>query len=154
MFIIRFAERRIDQLLSSTILDYAPSSLDSVQFESEWFFLRSFTGRKTITTAPPPPTSHSGSNASVRSPTSPTISQSQSSRKFSSLKPTFASSKRQQGVQLNTLFSNGVSSAQAPSPADLMSFLTALHSFLVMSDINPALITQLWSQVFYWTGCA
>jgi hypothetical protein len=22
-----------------------------------------------------------------------------------------------------------------------------------MSDINPALITQLWSQVFYWTAC-
>jgi hypothetical protein len=35
----------------------------------------------------------------------------------------------------------------------LTSFLTALHSFLVMSDVNPALITQLWSQVFYWTGC-
>jgi len=154
VFIIRFAERRIDQLLGSTILDYAHSSLDTVQFESEWSFLRSFTGRKTAITAPPPSTSHSGSNANVRLPISPTISQSQSSRKFSSLKQTFAPSKRQRGVQLNTLSSDGAASAQAPSPADLTSFLTALHSFLVMSDINPALITQLWSQVFYWTGCA
>lgn len=161
MFIIRFAERRIDQLLDSTILDYAPFSLDPVQFESEWSFLRSLTGRKK-TAAPPPPISHSNSTTNILSlvgpkspngPLSPSQSQSalSSGRKFSSLKQTFGSKKH---PTMNLLFSDGSVGAQTPSPEVLTSFLSALHSFLVMSDVNPALITQLWSQVYYWTGCA
>ncbi|KXN83841.1 Dilute domain-containing protein C25B8.08 [Leucoagaricus sp. SymC.cos] len=159
VFIIRFAERRIDQLLDSTLLDYAPFSLDSVQFESEWSFLRSFTGRKK-TSAPPPLISHSSSGTNIRSsgPTSPngslSPSQSQptvSARKFSSFKQTF--SKKQPTASLNSIFSDGAAGAQTPSPVDLTSFLSALHAFLVMNDVNPVMITQLWSQVFYWTGC-
>jgi hypothetical protein len=42
----------------------------------------------------------------------------------------------------------------APSPIDLVNFLTSLHMLLVLSDINPAITTQLWSQVMYWTSCA
>lgn len=159
VFIIRFAERRIDQLLDGTLLDYSPSSsLDSVQFESEWSFLRSFTGRSKKT-----PQKQAASSDGMRSPTAPTTpgrplspSQSQaavsssSSRKFSSLRQTFGA-KKQSSTALHSLFSDNA--AQMPSPEDLTSFLSALHSFLVMSDVNPALITQLWSQVFYWTAC-
>jgi hypothetical protein len=158
VFIIRFAERRIDQLLDSTILDYAPSSLDSVQFESEWSFLRSLTGRKKATAPSPISHSNSNTNINIRSPTAPpspgrslSSPQSQSavpSKKPSSLKQTL--SKKQPSTPLNLFFPDG---PQVPSPVDLTLFLSALHSFLVMSDVNPALITQLWSQVFYWTAC-
>jgi hypothetical protein len=41
----------------------------------------------------------------------------------------------------------------APSPLDLINFLTSLHMLLVLSDVNPAIIAQLWSQVMYWTSC-
>jgi hypothetical protein len=39
------------------------------------------------------------------------------------------------------------------SPHDVVSFIMALHTFMISSSINPALITQLWSQVIYWTAC-
>ncbi len=44
VFIIRFAERRIDALLDAALLDYSPlsSEFESIQFESEWSFLRTF----------------------------------------------------------------------------------------------------------------
>ncbi|TFY55227.1 hypothetical protein EVJ58_g8382 [Rhodofomes roseus] len=40
-----------------------------------------------------------------------------------------------------------------PSPKDITSFITALHTLLTLSGINPAIIIQLWSQVMYWTAC-
>ncbi|KAF9455116.1 hypothetical protein P691DRAFT_792202 [Macrolepiota fuliginosa MF-IS2] len=161
VFIIRFAERRIDQILDSTFLDYAPSSdFDSVQFESEWNFLRTFTSRKKATntntnanaTARPP--ASSTAPPSPGRPLSPSSSQpTVSSRKFSSLRQSF-SKKSQPSTPLKGLFSDMTSATpQAPSPVDLTAFFSALHSFLVMSDVNPALITQFWSQVFYWTAC-
>jgi hypothetical protein len=36
---------------------------------------------------------------------------------------------------------------------DLTSFLTALHTLLTLSDVNPVLIIQFWSQVMYWISC-
>lgn len=41
----------------------------------------------------------------------------------------------------------------AQSPQELVIFLSALHELLIDSGINPAIITQLWSQVMYWTAC-
>ncbi|KIK05502.1 hypothetical protein K443DRAFT_675060 [Laccaria amethystina LaAM-08-1] len=161
VFIIRFAEQRIDQLLDTTLLDYVPltSEFEAVQFESEWSFLRSFTGKRK---APNPiiPTANRGGTpssppASPHRPISPSHSQntisSSNSRKFSSLKETFT---RGHGdstrAPLSALFSD---TSPPPSPVDITSFLTALHTLLVLSDINPAFTTQLWSQVMYWTAC-
>ncbi|GAW06078.1 Dilute domain-containing protein [Lentinula edodes] len=68
VFIIRLAERKIDELLDTALLDYSSlgSEFESVQFESEqWSFLRPFTGKKK---AVPPPTS---TNSTIRGPPSP-----------------------------------------------------------------------------------
>src|ERR1700690_864232 len=48
VFIIRFAERHIDQVLDSALLDYSAlsSEFESVQFESDWAFLRPFSSKK------------------------------------------------------------------------------------------------------------
>lgn len=161
MFIIRFAERQIDQLLDASILDYTPlsSEFEAVKFESEWSFLRPFTGKR----KPPPVPSSGSSSPSVRVPSSPPspgrplspsgvhppISTS-TSRGFSSLRQTFGRNGGQ-ATPLASLFADPP--PDPPSPVDLMSFLTALHTLLVLCDINPALITQLWSQVIYWTSC-
>ncbi|KAH9947151.1 DIL domain-containing protein [Amylocystis lapponica] len=50
VFIIRLAERKIDKLLDGALLDYCPLSteFDSIQFESEWSFLRSLPTRKSF----------------------------------------------------------------------------------------------------------
>ncbi|KAJ7125663.1 hypothetical protein C8R43DRAFT_1029854 [Mycena crocata] len=151
VFIIRFAERRIDQLLDVALLDYSPlaSEFDSVQFESEWSFLRPFTGKKK---APPPPIA----SAAIRPPSpsrpaSPSGSISAStSRGFSSLKQSFSRARAPSAATPIQSFFSDV--PPPPSPADVTSFLTALHTLLTLSDVNPALTTQLWSQVMYWTS--
>lgn len=151
VFIIRLAERKIDELLDTALLDYSSlgSEFESVQFESEqWSFLRPFTGKKK---AVPPPTS---TNSTIRGPPSPLPirppSPSPSVSSFSSIRQSFrARASSSTTTPLQALFSEN---SQTPSPSHLTSYLTALHTFLTLSDINPALITQLWSQVMYWTS--
>ncbi|KAF6766138.1 DIL domain-containing protein [Ephemerocybe angulata] len=152
VFIIRFAERRIDQLLDSSLLDYAPQGSDSetVQFESEWSFLRPFTKKK----APPPVGVGHPSNSKnlLASPEPTALPRSPPSMpKFSSLKQTIARAQATtRGTPLAPMFSD---TASNPSPYELTSFLTALQTLLVFADINPMFTTQLWSQVFYWSSC-
>ncbi|KAJ7783698.1 DIL domain-containing protein [Mycena maculata] len=160
VFIIRFAERRIDQLLDAALLDYVPlaSEFDSVQFESEWAFLRPFTGKKK---AAPLPSISSGSVRAGVAPTPPSPNRPASpsgsisastSRGFSSLKQSFSRARAPSAATpIQSFFSD--TSPPPPSPADVTSFLTALHTLLTLSDVNPALTTQLWSQVMYWTSC-
>ncbi|CAA7258656.1 unnamed protein product [Cyclocybe aegerita] len=158
VFIIRFAERRIDQLLDTAILSYTPvpSQLDAVQFESDWSFLRPFTSKKK---GPPPPSlgrpAVPPSPKSPQRPLSPSESQttipSSTSRGFSSLRQTINRARSQSSAPpLSSIFQD---QPPQPIPADLISFLASLHTLLILSDVNPAIITQLWSQVMYWTSC-
>ncbi|KAF8202842.1 DIL domain-containing protein [Pholiota molesta] len=161
VFIIRYAERRIDQLLDAAILSYTPmpSEFEAVQFESEWSFLRPFSGKKKL---PPSPNGHRMVPATPPSPAphrpiSPTGSQatisSSTSRGFSSLRQTVNRARGQaSGTSISAIFQDATSQPE-PSSLDLTSFLTSLHTLLILSDINPVIITQLWSQVMYWTSC-
>ncbi|KAF9015076.1 DIL domain-containing protein [Cyathus striatus] len=154
VFITRFAEKRIDRLLDSALLDYIPllSEFENVQFESEWSFLRPFSGKRKHQS------SGSGSVRGIPSgpptplrPASPTYPQSaQSPKSFSSLRQTLSRNRAGSITPLSSLFPD---TPPPPSPLDLTAFLTALHTLFVLSDINPALTTQLWSQVMYWTSC-
>ncbi|KAG6851199.1 hypothetical protein H0H93_015209 [Arthromyces matolae] len=156
VFIIRFAERRIDELFDAAILDFSPegNDFDTVQFESDWSFLRPFSGKKKHTSsAKTLPRARAPSSPPSPSPAQPfTPSQSQNSipaspsKKFSSLRQTF----NRPPTPLTSLFPD---SPPTPTPTDLTSFLTALHTLLNWSCINPAMTTQLWSQVIYWTSC-
>ncbi|KAG5653579.1 hypothetical protein H0H81_012086 [Sphagnurus paluster] len=159
VFIIRFAERRIDQLFDVAFLDFAPhgSDFDTVQFESEWSFFRPFSGKKKA-----PPSPHNvlsrarapSSPPAPKQPLSPSSSNgnisASGSRNFSSLRQTFSRGRGPSTTPLSSLFPE---STPGPSPAELTTFLTALHTLLTLSDINPAMTTQLWSQVMYWTSC-
>lgn len=163
VFIIRFAERRIDQLLDFCLLNFCPlpSEYETIQFESDWSFLRSFTGKKK--SAPPVAASSSSalsrggapsSPPSPQRPLSPSQSQgtlsSSTSRGFSSLKQSFSRGRTSSTAPLTSLFPDA---PPPPSPKDLISVLTALHTLLTLSNINPAFTAQLWSQVMYWTSC-
>ncbi|PCH33875.1 hypothetical protein WOLCODRAFT_135367 [Wolfiporia cocos MD-104 SS10] len=164
VFIIRLAERKIDKLLDAALLEYTPLSteFESIQFESEWSFLRPFTSKKkavtpsnatsrTNTPASPPP------NAS-RPPSPPPANSTSSSNSgsFATLRQTFTRARAPSAtVPLQALFSESVAKdgPPPPSPKDITSFITALHTLFTLSGINPALIVQLWSQVMYWTAC-
>lgn len=164
MFIIRFAERRIDQLLDVTLLDFSPmaSEFDSVQFESDWSFLRPFTTKRKTTPSGSVSSSHALSRSVTPSsppspsrPLSPSPSQgaipASTSRGFSSLRQTFTRGRApSSATPLLSLFPDA---PPPPSPVDLTSFFTSLHTLLTLSDVNPALIAQFWSQVMYWTSC-
>ncbi|KAG7450605.1 uncharacterized protein BT62DRAFT_943511 [Guyanagaster necrorhizus] len=159
VFIIRFAERRVDQLLDAVLLDYSSLGFefDSIQFESEWSVFRALGMKKSQ-----PAMNASMSRSSPSSPPSPSPHRpsspaphgtmtSSSKGGFSSLRQSFARARGPTSTtSLQSLFSDA---PPPPSPADLISFLTALHTLLTLSDINPALTTQLWSQVMYWTSC-
>ncbi|KAI0830583.1 DIL domain-containing protein [Trametes gibbosa] len=163
VFIIRFAERRIDGLLDAALLDYSPlsSEFDAIQFESEWSFLRSFAGKKKAngsasnanTVRGAPPMSPTQASRPPSPPYPPPSASSPNVRSFASFRQTFSRARApSSATPLQSLFSD---SQQPPltSPKDMISFMTALHAFLIMSGINPALITQFWSQVMYWTAC-
>ncbi|EIW64338.1 uncharacterized protein TRAVEDRAFT_68170 [Trametes versicolor FP-101664 SS1] len=162
VFIIRFAERRIDSLLDAALLDYSPlsSEFESIQFESEWSFLRSFgAGKKkangaassanTVRGAPPlSPTQASRPPSPPPSGTSPP-----NAGTFASFRQTLSRARApSSATPLQSLFSDPLHPPPT-SPKDMISFMTALHTLLILSGINPALVTQFWSQVMYWTAC-
>ena len=161
VFIIRLAERRIDQLLDAALLDYTPLSkeFESVEFESDWSFLRTFGGGKKKTPVAngvaskngTPNTSKGGSRPP--SPNPPTSTSPTNARGFASLRHTFARTRASSNAPLQSIFADPTSAPPPPSPKDITSFITALHTLLSLSGINPAIIIQLWSQVMYWTAC-
>ncbi|KAI6047706.1 DIL domain-containing protein [Pisolithus marmoratus] len=156
VFIIRFAERKIDQLLDAALLENSLIPADTVQFESEWSFLRPFTTKKKVPT--------SASNASMRNgissppphlparPPSPSIQliggPPATPKTLSSLRHTFSRAK----VPTTPTNIDNLDSSMSNGLHELLAFLTALHILLTLSDINPVLITQFWSQVMYWTS--
>lgn len=165
VLIIRFAERKIDKLIDSALIDYSPlsSEIEPVQFESEWSIFRSpFSSTRKKATGSNVPTS-TNSLRSTR-PTSPTplshppspvpkmnITMPTTPKSFTSLRETMARSKPNSATPLQNIFTDTLPTPN--SPLEMTTFLTALHSLLTDSGINPALITQLWSQVMYWTSC-
>ncbi|KAI0307888.1 DIL domain-containing protein [Multifurca ochricompacta] len=148
VFVIRYVERRTDQLLDAAILDHSPfpSEFDGIQFESEWSFLRSLTPKRkpaSSSTVAQPPVIVA---CSVLPPPS--------HRNFASLRQSFSKTRGgSSGVPLQLMYQEMQSQPSNPNPGNITSVFDALHTFLMLSGTNPALITQMWSQVFYWVAC-
>lgn len=159
VFIIRYAERRIDQLLDAAILDNSPvaSEFESVQFESEWSFLRPFSAKKkSVANTPNHGTPKNSTPSSPpflpsRPPSPSPLSLGPAPvtpKGFSSLRQTLSRAKTP-----STAFNTHSDVPQTTGLRDMTSFLTALHTLLTLSDVNPVLMIQFWSQVMYWTSC-
>lgn len=157
VFVIRYVERRIDRLLDPAILDHSPlpSEFDGIQFESEWSFFRSLTSKKK------PTLNHtvvqSAKNGIISSPSLP-------SRPTSPILPSpppghlgFATLKhslsRSRGAPLQSIFNDAQPQETSQDPTSITLVFDALQTFLILSGTNPALITQLWAQVYYWIAC-
>lgn len=149
--IIRFIEKRIDQLFDAALLDFSSpkSDIDSVQFESDWSFLRPFSGKKKPQqqTVPSSPPSSPGRPVSpIPNSTSVTATASKS---FSSLRRSFHARTSSSSTPLSSLFPD----SSPHTPHDLTTFLTAVHTLFILSQVNPSTTLQIWSQVMYWTSC-
>ncbi|TFY83995.1 hypothetical protein EWM64_g5 [Hericium alpestre] len=167
VFIIRFIERRIDQLIDTAILDHSPlpAEFESVQFESDWSFLRSFASKKKNVASnhgSSSPMLRNGNNTSPKSssrPPSPGLPAGQASpvgsRSFQSIRASLQRSRAGSATPLSALFSENPAPPPptSPHPEDITSFFDAIQTLLTLSGVNPALITQLWSQVIYWVAC-
>jgi len=160
VFVIRYVEKRIDRLLNPAILDHSlvPSEFEGIQFESEWSFLRSLTPKQKP--APTQAVAQSAKNGIISSPShpgqpsSPVPSSPQPShRAIASLRHNFSRSHGgSSSVSLHSMF-NDSQPPESLSPISITSVFDALQTFLILSGTNPALITQVWSQVFYWFAC-
>ncbi|KAA1468705.1 hypothetical protein DENSPDRAFT_485477 [Dentipellis sp. KUC8613] len=161
VFIIRYIERRIDQLIDTALLDHSPlpAEFDGVQFESDWSFLRSFASKKKAAAggATPSPGGRNGHPTSPKQssrPPSPGLPPSSpaNSRSFQSIRQSFQRNRAGSVTPLSALFQDAPPVA-TPNPGDITGFFDALQTMLTLSGINPALITQMWSQVIYWISC-
>ena len=150
VFIIRMAERKIDELLDAALLEHTPllSEFDSVQFESEWSIFRPFAKKKPPATPTKP---HSPSPSFDSNSPLPSAAATPSKSLQQSIRDTF--SRGRNGSVATPLQSLFPDSPSPPTPHDITSHLTAFHTLLTLAGINPALITQFWSQVMYWTAC-
>ena len=159
VFVIRYVEKKIDRLLNPAILDHSsvPSDVEGIQFESDWSFFRSLTPKKRP--APTQAVAQSAKNGVISSPShpgqpsSPVPSSPPGHRGIASLRHNFSRSHGgSSSVSLHSMF-NDSQSPESPSPISITSVFDALQTFLILSGTNPALITQVWSQVFYWFAC-
>lgn len=154
-------ERRTDKLLDPAIMDHSPllSEFDSIQFESEWSFFRTLTPKKKRTPnhAVSQPAKNGIASSPGRSsrPSSPVPSSPPPShRGFASLKQSFSKSRGgSSSAPLQSLFNDVQPQPSTTNPTSITSVFDALQTFLMLSGTNPALITQMWSQVFYWIAC-
>lgn len=169
--LVRVTERRIDKLIDSALLEHSPlaSELETVQFESEWSLFRSpFSSKKKMSTLTPSSTSNSVKSVKPSSPLSPSrpsspmqpqsaslsasLGPSTPKAGFSSLRQSFNRARGSASMSsLQSFLADGPS--EVNSLAELTAFLSALQMLLTEAGINPALITQIWSQVMYWTSC-
>lgn len=155
VFIIRIAERKIDTLLDACFLDFTPlsSEFDNIQFEKEWSFLRPFTSSNTkLTKKKPDPLGSyvSASNGNGSAPRSPSPSGSFiPSQQRTTWSQSFT---RSRASSLTPALSSFIADSHTNRPQDVTTFFDALYNLLVLTGINPALTTQIYSQILYWTA--
>lgn len=133
VFIIRDAERRIDRILESAVLEYEGlPGFEDVRFEGDWSgsrFVQKLTGRGKKTPAKPPSamsifatTEHAAAGISKGSP-------GHSRQSSQAVVP------------------------PAISPRNIASLLSSTLFILQIYEIPPSIVVQAFSQLFYWVSC-
>jgi hypothetical protein len=178
VFVIRDAERRIDKIMDAAILDHdAIPGFEEVRFEGEWSFMKNLTGSvKSLSGASP------GTPASSKRPLSQIfarggpdpnapIQQLGHARSPSGSGSGGAPSQLRAAAEIHAgrrmpsplpipptmreaSYDASVSDLLArPSPRTVTSLLTSTLHVLQLYEINPAIIVQALSQIFFWVGC-
>ncbi|PWN49709.1 hypothetical protein IE53DRAFT_369537 [Violaceomyces palustris] len=172
VFVIRDAERRIDKVLDTAILDHdAIPGMEEVRFEGEWSFMRTLAGSVKNATA------GAAAGGSGRRPMSQIFGRKDATDGIASPSLGFGSpplassgssspfrvpgdvSPQKRGPEPLAAMREASYNATAqdllarPSPRTITTLLTSTLHVLQLYEINPAIIIQALSQVFYWVGC-
>lgn len=161
VFIIRIAERKIDDILDAAMLDFESlEDFEDVRFQDQWNLFRSLGGTKKKRETPlanalfSVPNSPDGRvlNAALDSPTRHSRTRSMGRpQSIQDLRNTAAAAK----ADAKDMIASGIGKAQAvlgdkPSPRRVADILTSVHLILQLYEVNPAFIVQVFSQTFFW----
>lgn len=148
VFVIRDAERRIDRVLETAMLEFeGVPGFEDVQFEGDWSgsrFVKKLTGRGKKTLNRSSSTLSIFANApSINDPVSPG---SVGSIRDSSLpaSPNSRATFNQTGPTSSNLIT---------SPRTITALLSSTLFILQIYEIPPSIVVQAFSQLFYWISC-
>lgn len=153
VFIIRIAERKIDEIMDAAMLDFeALEDFDDVRFADEWNLFRSFGAKKkrdsqlaqaifSLPNTPERPDRSKRDSAKLHR----RVNSIQDLR----LQASAATAEAKEAI------ANGMSKAQAvfgdkASPRKVTDILTSVLLILQLYEVNPAFIVQVFSQTFFW----
>ncbi|WVQ75629.1 hypothetical protein IAR50_005258 [Cryptococcus sp. DSM 104548] len=174
VFVIRIAERRIDAVLDSAVLDY--ETLDDfadVRFEGEWSLFRSFVPKKKretpkassifagAGTSPGGLSTSSGSRQSIDLSVSPGVASALRTpnrpQSMGDLRLSSSGRSTSHESATSSTFSTPGGGTPAPEvdsgPGKITEILTGVLLVLQLYDVNPALIVQAFSQIYFWIAC-
>ncbi|KAK8853419.1 hypothetical protein IAR55_004125 [Kwoniella newhampshirensis] len=160
VFIIRVAEQRVDTVLDSAILDYETlEDFTDVRFEGEWSLFRSFAPKKKREVPKASSIFAQGSpgGASIDTSSSPsggspfrTPARHHSMGDLHLSATTPRSISRESNVSGQSL----VSAIELDlSPARITDILSGVLLVLQLYEVNPAIVVQAFSQIFFWISC-
>ncbi|WVQ94923.1 hypothetical protein IAU59_002009 [Kwoniella sp. CBS 9459] len=165
VFVIRFAEQRIDTVLDAAILDYETlDDFNDVRYEGEWSLFRSFAPKKkretpraaSIFNPSPGPASAFNDTSASPSPVSgspfrtPARHQSMSDLRLGA---TPRSISHESNVSATSAQSTTPAVDLEMSPARITDILSGVLLILQLYEVNPAIVVQAFSQTFFWISC-
>ncbi|CAO1619962.1 unnamed protein product [Parajaminaea phylloscopi] len=178
--IIRDLERRISRVLEAAMLEHESiPGFEDVRFEGDWNFMKSLTGSVKASSASLRESQGASAPSSGRRPLSQMFAQWKDGKDESSMSPASSKDARRHtsktelpvrvqesstspprlksgSVYEATAGSADISATdqlRAPDPRTVTSLLTSALHVLQLYEINPAIIVQALSQVFFWVGC-
>lgn len=163
VFIIRQTEIRVDSLLDSALLDHEPlDEVSDVRFEGEWnLFGRPLTLKKKRDTIPRAASLFANGNGTPDKSPLPAASSIFGSVKSDSPFKTPSRPQSMQEASSKTPRLGGNDTPTTPLVADngnveptrITEVLSSVLLVLQLYELNPAIVTQVFSQVFLWISC-
>jgi hypothetical protein len=156
-------ERKIDTLLDAALLDYEPlEDFDDIRFEGEWALFRTFAKTKQRTILPKASAVFASVNGSVNPDGSSSPGLLGSLREKMENSP-FRTPNRHQSLQdLRGTARADATSDRTPvgplaksliSPKSITDVMSGVLVVLQLYEVNPAIVIQAFSQVFFWISC-
>ncbi|WWC95155.1 hypothetical protein V866_002009 [Kwoniella sp. B9012] len=165
VFIIRVAERRIDIYLDAAILDYETlEDFNDIRFEGEWSIFRSFAPKKKRETpraasifAPSP----SQVNSIHDSPASSSVfsTPQRTPNRHQSMSDLRLGAGTPRSISHESNISGASGHSHTPTvevemnPSRITDILSGVHLILQLYEVNPAIVVQAFSQIFFWISC-
>lgn len=161
VFVIRDMERRIDKVIDAAMLDHdSIPGFEDVRFEGEWNFIKTLTGsvkraNQSTTASPLQKRPLSQLFSSDTAPSLPSTPSSSSRRGAPSISIAPVTPMSLSIMDLKEVSHDASASdlLAKPLPRTITLLLTSTLHILQLYEVNPSIIVQALSQVFYWVGC-